>query len=254
MKESIGRTSTVTSGESNVRINVVAWDGPKLPKGAKLRIESNGQFYNHVVELTDSVSPNDTTIDVVSFTPTVSIPADSRIYVSEWDYHDRKFKVYDSLHVHMYHTGSTHGNDYLPNYSHYNFNVNASSVLTDGASRPNRWNSQFSFFNSPEFDCKIERIIYRTSSDAGTGEDWKIRVWSKPTDENGQANTNLSLIEEHEFISQNNQNFVHAVKSEPDYSMAEGDSLILSFAKSGENKSSSTKFYADIEFIISYYI
>ena len=248
--------TAISSGVASTRIIIEPWQGGTVPAGATLKVEPLNQVNWFFVVLSSPVNNGDTEIVTESFTPTSDLVTSSKISVSEYNYHDRRFKEYNSTHIHFYHTGSSHGNDLLPTFTQFNWNINAGSVLTDGVSKPNRWGSQFSFLQAPDYKCKIERIIIQGSSNGLADEDWALRFWDKPVDPNGSSNTNMALIRQEDFISQNDQNYVFTRVYEPTggYSMDSNNSLLLTFLKTGSATRSSTKFYADIEVIYSYYI
>jgi hypothetical protein len=257
LEKIIGQTSaTITSGTATTRFDVVQWAGPNLPIGSKIYIQPLGSPTRYNLTTTANITTGSRNIDVSSFTPGMDIRPGSTILYNGHETNDRMYKQYNCTHVHMYHTGSTHGNDMLPNFSQFNFNINAGSALSDGDSKPNRWGSQFAFFVAPDYNCKIERIISHASSNGGTNEDWKLRYWKKPVNEDGTANTLMTLIDEQTYTSQNNQNYVFTRRYEPTtaYALDKGDTIIITMAKTGSSKVSSTKFYADIEIITSFYI
>ena len=99
----------------------------------------------------------------------------------------------------------------------------------------------------------MERIIYRCSSDGTTNEDWTISLWEKPVNNNSATATNISLIDSEEIICQNDENYVHSIETFIDYDLTEGAAIIPSFKKSGSKQTSSTKHYAEITLIFSYY-
>ena len=257
LQKVIGQVNqTISSGSATTRFDVQQWGGPNLPIGSKIYIHPKGSSSHINLTTTSNVTSGSRTIDVSSFTPGLDILPGSTIHYNEHETNDRMYKVYNSTHVHFYHTGSTHGNDMLPTFSQFNWNFNAQSVLADNVSKPNRWGSQFAFWVAPDYNCKIERIIMHGSSNGGLNEDWALRYWKKPVNENGTANTLLSLITTHSCTSQNNQNYVFTHRYDPStpYSLDKGDTILISFLKTGTSKVSSTKFYADIEIITSYYI
>ena len=190
LDRTIGLIRTAISSGTSVReLSVESWNGPNLPIGSKIIIEPLNQNVRYLATTTSNVTTGSTTIDVVEFTTTSDIVTQSKIMFDQFNTHDRMYKQYNSTHVHMYHTGTTHGNDTLPNFAQFNFNVNANSVLSDGDSKPNRWGSQFAFWVAPDYNCKIERIIMHGSSNGGLHEDWALRYWKKPVTENGTTAT-----------------------------------------------------------------
>ena len=257
LDQTIGLIRTaITSGTSVRELAVETWNGPNLPIGSKIIIEPLNQNIRYQATTTTNVTTGSTSIGVDLFNTSSTILSQSKIYFDKFNNHDRMYKQYNSTHVHLYHTGTTHGNDVLPNFAQFNFNINAGSVLSDGDSKPNRWGSQFAFWVAPDYNCKIERIIMHGSSNGGLNEDWAIRYWKKPVTENGTTATDLSLITTHSCTSVNNQNHVFTNRYDPTtkYSLDKGDTILITFLKTGTSKVSSTKFYSDIEILTSYYI
>lgn len=254
----LGTTDADVSAGTGIRgFGINAWNGPNLPIGSRIKLitkDGSNQFF--LLETLATITTGDRAVSVNPFDADEDIPAGSLIEFDEFNNNDNQYKRINSTHVHFYHTGSTNSNDYLPSFTQFNFNVNSNAVLTDGISKPNRWGSQFAFFIAPDFNCKIERIIAHASSNGGTNEDWKLRYWKKPVNENGSANTDLTLINEEAYTSQNNQNYVFTRRYEPTsgYALDKGDAFLITMAKTGSSKVSSTKFYADIEIITSFYI
>jgi len=248
--------STITTTGSSSRVIIDSWIGPIIPKGAILKIIPRNTDVEVLILTTSDIVKGATDFTTANFTPEIEIPIGSKIFIEPYQQKEKTYKTYNSTHVHMYHTGTTHGNDMLPNFTQFNFNVNSGSVLTNGVSKPNRWGSQFAFWIAPANNTKIERIISQASSDGGLDEDWALRYWVKPVDANGSSDTSMGLVDQQSYISVNDQNHVFTRIYEPGtpFSMDQGDALIITMIKTGSSQVSSTKFYADIEIITSYYI
>jgi hypothetical protein len=131
-------------------------------------------------------------------------------------------------------------------------------TLTDSTSYANNFASSFSVMNVPSFKPVLERIIYTTSSDGGTNEDWTLSVWKQSINKNSNTAptiniTTINIIDSQEFIAQNDSNYVHYVENFVADRLTEDSAIILSFKKSGSSKVSSTKHYGQITLIFSYY-
>jgi len=249
-------TTAITSGTASTRILIYAYNGPFMPKGSTMLAKPRFSTESITLTLSTNLDAGDTAINFNNFTPTFDLPAKTGLFFNSANALSFENKRFFVEHIHMFETGQTHGNDLLinsqePGGGKYNHNSGAS--LTSGSSYSNNWGSKFSVMNVPSFKCKLERVIYRCSSDGGTGEDWTISLWEKPVNNNSSTATQINLIKDEEFISQNDSNYVHHVEDFIDFGLTEGAAIIPSFKKSGVTKVSSTKHYADITLIFSYY-
>lgn len=181
------------------------------------------------------------------------IPRGSMVFLRDIEMLKKANKRYINTHIHCYMTGNTHGNDNLPNFSQWNFNVNSGSILADGNSKPNRWASQFGTFIAPTSNgTTIEKIVYNFSTNSSTGHNFTFSLWKMPTDKNGSSNQIISLIDKIECTSQNNQNYVFHREFDLNESLNSGDIIFPSIKKTGLTASSSDKFYGDVEILTSY--
>ena len=248
--------TAITSGATVIRVNINSYTGPLMPKGSSILIKPRFTDSVKIAILSSDLDTGDTTIDLESFTAPFDIPANTRVFYNNFYALNHIYKRYFVEHLHMFETGQTHGNDQLidsesPGSGVFNFNSGA--ALSDGSSYSNNWGTKFSVLNAPSFKPKLERIIYRCSSDGTTNEDWTISLWEKPVNNNSATATNISLIDSEEIICQNDENYVHSIETFIDYDLTEGAAIIPSFKKSGSKQTSSTKHYAEITLIFSYY-
>ena len=255
-------TGAISSGSATSRILISSYVGPFLPRGSSLLIKPRYTTNVLSVKLSDNLTPGDTTIDCDSFTPSFDIPAKTSLFfnnINAVSFENKRFFV---EHIHMFETGQTHGNDQLINSQEPGggkYNHNSGAVLSSGSNYSNNWGTKFSVLNVPSFKCKLERIIYSCSSTGDTNEDWTISLWKKPINPNSSTATAITLINAEEIISQNNASYVHYIErfsDEMDIADTYLDAqtaIIPSFRKSGAKQTSSTKHFADITLIFSYY-
>ena len=149
-------------------------------------------------------------------------------------------------HQSLYLTTGTNGNDYLSAFGTSSFSVNSAVVLADGASKPNRWTSQYTIFVAPRA-CTFTNIKGTASSNAGAGDDAEISVWKATPNYGGTSNVTISLVNEFTCTSQNNQNHVFDLldNTPSNSSLAAGDVIFVSIRRTGA-KAGSIKWYADI--------
>ncbi len=257
LRKVVGRTSSAIDPSSMpTRITCAPWSGPKLPIGAKIRIDGKGTWLSVVATLTGTLTTNQTTFNVTfQQTPLGILPTDSPIVIDEVGYHQRKFKSYFVEHIHLFETGSTHGNDLLINSQEPGggkYNHNAGTTLSDGSAYSNNWGTKFSVMNVPDYNCILERVIVRASSNGTTNEDWRLTLWEKPVNNNAATSSQISLINTYDFISQGNASYVHHFDDNIEYELGSGNAIIPSFRKTGTKQTSSTKHYADITLIFSF--
>jgi hypothetical protein len=204
------------------------------------------------ITLNGNVNFNSNRLTFASTTVSQLIPAGSIVILDREYKYDSLFRKRVNAHCHCYMTDNTHGNDVLPNFSQWNFNINAGAVLSDGDSKPNRWTSQYGFFIAPTGGAIIEKIIYNFSTNATTGHNFTFSLWDMPTDANDSKNQTISLIDKLEATSQNDQNYVFNRVYTTPYTLDEGNVIFPTIKKTGEYASSSDKFYGDVEIYLSY--
>lgn len=254
--------TAITSGATVIRVNINSYTGPLMPKGSSILIKPRFTDSVKIAILSSDLDTGDTTIDLESFTAPFDIPANTRVFYNNFYALNHIYKRFFVEHIHMFETGTTHGNDLLINSQEPGggkYNHNAGATLTSGSSYSNNWGTKFSVLNVPSFKCKLERIIYSCSSDGTTNEDWTISLWKKPINANSSSSSAITLINDEEIICQNNASYVHYIErfsDEMDIADTYLDAqtaIIPSFKKSGSKQTSSTKHYADITLIFSYY-
>jgi|TARA_R100000482_G_C5129519_1_gene150966 hypothetical protein len=259
----IAETTTLMSGGGAVtRILINSYTGPLMPKGSTIQVKPKYTNDVAVYRLTGDLNTGDTAIDVVSKTNTFDIPAKTNIFYNGLNQIQYQYKRFFVEHIHMFETGTTHGNDLLINSQEPGggkYNHNSGANLTSGSNYSNNWGTKFSVLNVPSFKCKLERIIYSCSSNGTTNEDWTISLWKKPINANSSSASAITLINAEEIISQNNASYVTYIErfsdemDIADTSLDAQTAIIPSFKKSGSKQTSSTKHYADITLIFSYY-
>jgi len=254
--------TAITSGATVIRVNINSYTGPLMPKGSSILIKPRFTDSVKIAILSSDLDTGDTTIDLESFTAPFDIPANTRVFYNNFYALNHIYKRFFVEHIHMFETGTTHGNDLLINSQEPGggkYNHNAGATLTSGSSYSNNWGTKFSVLNVPSFKCKLERIIYSCSSDGTTNEDWTISLWKKPINANSSSSSAITLINDEEIICQNNASYVHYIErfsDEMDIADTYLDAqtaIIPTFKKSGSKQTSSTKHYADITLIFSYY-
>lgn len=263
LSEIVAETTTlISSGSASIRILINAYDGPLMPKGSTIQVKPRYTHNVAVYTLSDDLDTGDTAISVESKTNTFDIPAKTSIFYNKQNAIQFQNKRFFVEHIHMFETGQTHGNDQLINSQEPGggkYNHNAGAALTSGSAYSNNWGSKFSVLNIPSFKCKLERVIYSCSSDGTTNEDWTISLWKKPINPNSSSASNITLLNAEEIICQNNSSYVHFIErfsdemDIADTNIDAGTAIIPTFKKSGSKQTSSTKHFADITLIFSYY-
>ena len=254
--------TAITSGATVIRVNINSYTGPLMPKGSSILIKPRFTDSVKIAVLSSDLDTGDTTIDLESFTAPFDIPANTRVFYNNFYALNHIYKRFFVEHIYMFETGTTHGNDLLINSQEPGggkYNHDAGATLTTGSSYSNNWGTKFSVLNVPSFKCKLERIIYSCSSNGTTNEDWTISLWKKPINPNSTTASAITLINDEEIICQNDSSYVHYIERYSDemdiadtYLDAQ-TAIIPSFKKSGSKQTSSTKHYADITLIFSYY-
>jgi len=249
-------TTAITSGTASTRILIYAYNGPFMPKGSTMLAKPRFSTESITLTLSTDLDSGDTAINFDSFTPTFDLPAKTGLFFNSANALSFENKRFFVEHIHMFETGQTHGNDQLINSQEPGggkYNHNSGANLTSGSSYSNNWGSKFSVLNIPSYKCRLERVIYSCSSDGTTNEDWTISLWKKPINANSATASNITLINAEDIICQNNASYVHYIEAELNEDLDAGMAIIPSFKKSGSKQTSSTKHYADITLIFSYY-
>lgn len=244
----------ISNGSTNGRITINTYAGPFIPKGARLLVKP--RYTNNVIAVTllDDLDTGDTTIVTENFVPSFDIPAKTSVFFNNADLVSFANKRFYTKSFQIFESGNTHGNDLLLDpTSPSQFTINSGVTLTDSTAYANNFASNFSVMNVPSFKPLLERIIYTTSSDGGTNEDWTLSIWKQNINKNSNTAPNINLIDSEEFIAQNDANYVHFVENFVNETLTEDSAIILSFKKSGTSKVSSTKHYGQITLIFSYY-
>ena len=201
------------------------------------------------VELTSDLGDS-TTMSFRSLEVGVDIPIGSVILYSQLP-RIKKINTTDLyFHQSIYLTAGTNGNDYLSAFGTSSFTVNSATTLSDGDSKPNRWASQFSIFVAP-FECTIKKIKGTASSDAGSGDDCVISIWTATPNIGATTNLTIDVIHQFSLTSQNNQNHIFDLDIETgataNASLLEGDIVFVSIRRTG-SLSSGVEWYADLGF------
>lgn len=249
-------TTAITSGTASTRIYIYAYNGPFMPKGSTMLAKPRFSTESITLTLSTDLDSGDTSIIFDSFTPTFDLPAKTGLFFNSANALSFENKRFFVEHIHMFETGQTHGNDQLINSQEPGggkYNHNSGAILTSGLSYSNNWGSKFSVLNIPSYKCRLERVIYSCSSDGTTNEDWTISLWKKPINANSATASNITLINAEDIICQNNASYVHYIEAELNEDLDAGMAIIPSFKKSGSKQTSSTKHFADITLIFSYY-
>lgn len=249
-------STAITSGTASTRIYIYAYNGPFMPKGSTMLAKPRFSTESISLTLSTDLDSGDTSINFDSFTPTFDLPAKTGLFFNSANALSFENKRFFVEHIHMFETGQTHGNDQLINSQEPGggkYNHNSGAILTSGSSYSNNWGSKFSVLNIPSYKCRLERVIYSCSSDGTTNEDWTISLWKKPINANSATASNITLINAEDIICQNNASYVHYIEAELNEDLDAGMAIIPSFKKSGSKQTSSTKHFADITLIFSYY-
>ena len=230
----------------NTNTNIALVSGDE----AYIVAQDTGRSYK--ITISSDLNYNSTRLQFNSVTLDQFIPVGSVIVIDPQDLYNNIFRKRVNTHIHCYMTGNTHGNDILPNFSQWNFNVNAGSILADGNSKPNRWTSQFGTFIAPSDNTIIEKIVYNFSTNGATGHDFTFSLWKMPTDINGSSNQTISLIDKIDCTSQNNQNYVFNREYTTPYVLNKNEIIFPTIKKTGVTATSSDKFYGDVEIFANY--
>ena len=228
--------------------NVLLFSGDKV----LVVCSTTGNSYELTLDTNFTFKTN--RLQFTSITLEEVVPLGSYIVLSKDYKWNSLFRKNSLNHLHLYFTGTTSANDFLMAFTQYNFNVNASSVLSNGDSKNNNWGARFGFLNAPQNGCQVERINYKFTTNAGAGEIFVFSLWKKPVTENGTTATALTLIDSYSMTSQNNASYVFSASITPSAAVGalNANEVLIPTIKKEGTKVSSTKMYGDIEILTSF--
>lgn len=214
----------------------------------KIIHKGTGREYN--VTLTSDLTNTSTRVEFSSTTFDTIIPEGSIVTQSNLDKWDTIFRDYTIVTHKLFEVGNTHGNTNLISPQNpTEISVNAGAVWADGDTISNEA-TVFNIFRSPHNGCKIERITWDVQTDSATRHDGIFELWKKPITENGTTSTDIVLVDDFAFTSQNDVNYVFNRDATITETLNANDCLIPSFRKINST-SSSDKFYATLTLLIS---
>lgn len=214
----------------------------------KIIHKGTGREYN--VTLTSDLTNTSTRVEFSSTTFDTIIPEGSIVIQSNLDKWDTIFRDYTIVTHKLFEVGNTHGNTNLISPQNpTEISVNAGAVWADGDTISNEA-TVFNIFRSPHNGCKIERITWDVQTDSATRHDGIFELWKKPITENGTTSTDIVLVDDFAFTSQNDVNYVFNRDATITETLNANDCLIPSFRKINST-SSSDKFYATLTLLIS---
>jgi hypothetical protein len=214
----------------------------------KIIHKGTGREYN--VTLTSDLTTTSTRLEFSSTTFDTIIPEGSIVIQSNLDKWDTIFRDYTIVTHKLFEVGNTHGNTNLINPQNpTEITINAGAVWADGDTITNEA-TVFNIFRSPHNGCKIERITWDVQTDSAIRHDGIFELWKKPITENGTTSTDIVLVDDFAFTSQNNVNYVFNRDAQLTETLNANDCLIPSFRKINST-SSSDKFYATLTLLIS---
>jgi len=214
----------------------------------KIIHKGTGREYN--VTLTSDLTNTSTRVEFSSTTFDTIIPEGSIVIQSNLDKWDTIFRDYTIVTHKLFEVGNTHGNTNLISPQNpTEISVNAGTVWADGDTISNEA-TVFNIFRSPHNGCKIERITWDVQTDSATRHDGIFELWKKPITENGTTSTDIVLVDDFAFTSQNDVNYVFNRDATITETLNANDCLIPSFRKINST-SSSDKFYATLTLLIS---
>ena len=214
----------------------------------KIIHKGTGREYN--VTLTSDLTTTSTRVEFSSTTFDTIIPEGSIVIQSNLDKWDTIFREYTIVTHKLFEVGNTHGNTNLINPQNpTEITINAGAVWADGDTISNEA-TVFNIFRSPHNGCKIERITWDVQTDSATRHDGIFELWKKPITENGTTSTDIVLVDDFAFTSQNDVNYVFNRDATITETLNANDCLIPSFRKINST-SSSDKFYATLTLLIS---
>ena len=214
----------------------------------KIIHKGTGREYN--VTLTSDLTTTSTRVEFSSTTFDTIIPEGSIIIQSNLDKWDTIFRDYTIVTHKLFEVGNTHANTNLINPQYpTDISINAGTVWADGDTITNEA-TVFNIFRSPHNGCKIERITWDVQTDSAIRHDGIFELWKKPITENGTTSTDIELVDDFAFTSQNDINYVFNRDAQLTETLNANDCLIPSFRKLNST-SSSDKFYATLTLLIS---
>jgi len=214
----------------------------------KIIHKGTGREYN--VTLISDLTTTSTRVEFSSTTFDTIIPEGSIVIQSNLDKWDTIFREYTIVTHKLFEVGNTHGNTNLINPQNpTDITINAGAVWADGDTISNEA-TVFNIFRSPHNGCKIERITWDVQTDSATRHDGIFELWKKPITENGTTSTDIVLVDDFAFTSQNDVNYVFNRDATITETLNANDCLIPSFRKINST-SSSDKFYATLTLLIS---
>ena len=241
--------SSGTTGQTSLTVRA----GNKTVAKSGEKVFLFTKFSNTLYELTLTADLGKTTtcsfssIDFDDFVAEGSV-----ILMKQEDMFDKVNNTDLYFHQSIYLTAGTNGNDYLSAFGTSSFTVNSATTLADGNSKPNRWASQFGIFVAP-YACTLKKIKGMVSSDAGTGDDAIISIWTATPNVGSTSNLTIDLITRFSLTSQNNQNHVFDIEQDTsalaDAQLAEGDFIFVSIRRTGSLRSG-VEWYADLGFCV----
>ena len=220
----------------------------KSGETVKIIHKGTGREYN--VTLTSDLTTTSTRLEFSSTTFDTIIPEGSIVIQSNLDKWDTIFRDYTIVTHKLFEQGNTHGNTNLINPQYpTDISINAGAVWADGDTITNEA-TVFNIFRSPHNGCKIERITWDVQTDSAIRHDGIFELWKKPITENGTTSTDIVLVDDFAFTSQNDINYVFNRDAQLTETLNANDCLIPSFRKINST-SSSDKFYATLTLLIS---
>ena len=220
----------------------------KSGETVKIIHKGTGREYN--VTLTSDLTNTSTRVEFSSTTFDTIIPEGSIVIQSNLDKWDTIFRDYTIVTHKLFEAGNTHGNtNVISPQNPTEISVNAGTVWADGDTISNEA-TVFNIFRSPHNGCKIERITWDVQTDSATRHDGIFELWKKPITENGTTSTDIVLVDDFAFTSQNDVNYVFNRDATITETLNANDCLIPSFRKINST-SSSDKFYATLTLLIS---
>ena len=243
--DSLGDNQTLTS------LTVTAGNKIVAKSGEKVFLFARGGGYLTELTLTADLGKT-TTMRFNSTNFKHDIPAGSVVLMPQEVLFDKVNNTDLYFHQSIYLTAGTNGNDYLSAFGTSSFTVNSATTLADGNSKPNRWAAQFGVFVAP-FACTLKKIKGMVSSDAGTGDNAVISIWTATPNLGSTSNLTIDLITSFTLTSQNSQNHVFDVEQDTsaldDAQLAEGDFIFVSIRRTGA-LNSGVEWYADLGFCV----
>ena len=249
LNNSLAVVSEDSSGDDQTITTLAVAAGSKIvaKSGEKVLLFAKGTSSITELTLTADLGKS-TTMSFSSTTFDHDIPLGSVVLMPQEATFDKINNSDLYFHQSIYLTSGTNGNDYLSAFGTSSFTVNSGAQLADGNSKPNRWAAQFGVFVAP-YACHLKKIKGMVSSDAGSGDNAVINVWTATPNTGATTNLTIDLLKSFSFTSQNNQNHVFDVEDTPTsgYPLAAGDFIFVSIKRTG-SLNSGVEWYADLGF------